>query len=361
MQPISRQEVILSSRRNRCISKLMVGLHRVIGSRLVPSRGDPDQIDASDCFGCEEYFPSAASWDICGPTTVPTSQKCMASEESLKNHIGIRMPIDENFSMKSSFVLILQQLSRSILILTLVCGSCFAADSGASSPMLPRRIVVPKLQAEIKIDGKLSESVWTKAAAVDPFFTNDAKGEGAEATRVRLWYDDTALYIGWVCEDTDIQATFTERDSKFWEEEVAEFFITSGKLERYFELQWNPLGGVFDAIIMNTLDEAGLSKTFEGDWSFTAKDMKSAVTVVGTVQKSDDKDQKWVVEVVVPFANLNEAPPKKGDVWRGNFYRFNRTRGKQPELLSWSPTRLSSFHEPSRFGYIEFGGPAQPN
>ena len=61
---------------------------------------------------------------------------------------------------------------------------------------------------------------------------------------MRVWYDDKALYLGWTCIDSDIQATFTKRDSKFWEEEVAEFFVTAKELKRYFELQWNPLGGV---------------------------------------------------------------------------------------------------------------------
>lgn len=257
--------------------------------------------------------------------------------------------------MKSSFPLSLHRLFRVILGSVILTAHAFAADISSNDLKLPRRIVVPKLNGKIKMDGKLNEAVWESAAVLAPFYTNDAKGPGTESTTVRFWYDSEAFYMSWVCEDSDIQATFTERDSKFWEEEVAEFFITSGNLERYFELQWNPLGGVFDAIIMNRLDEAGLSKGIEGDWSYTAEKMRSSVLVRGTVQKSSDTDERWQAEVRVPFADLNEATPKKGDVWRGNFYRFNRTEGKPAELLSWSPTRLPSFHQPSRFGYIEFG------
>src|SRR6185436_9796799 len=172
---------------------------------------------------------------------------------------------------------------------------------------------------------------------------------------VRAWYDDTALYLAWTCTDSDIQATFTARDSKFWEEEVAEFFITPKDLSRYFELQWNPLGGVFDAIITNEMDERGVSKKFEGDWSFTAKGMKSAVKLKGTAANSSDKDEFWQVEVMIPFADLNQSSPKPGDVWRANFYRFNRGKDQPVELLSWSPTMLPGFHLPSRFGYLEFG------
>ncbi len=231
------------------------------------------------------------------------------------------------------------------------------ADSTPAPKALPapKRVLIPKLKGPIKIDGDLTESVWTSAASIQPFSENDGSGKEREHTELRLWYDDTALYLGWICHDMDIQATFTNRDSKFWEEEVAEMFITSKALNKYFELQWNPLGGVFDAIITNTLNPKGVSKSFEGDWSFTAKGMKSAVTLKGTPNNSNDKDEFWQVEVMIPFADLGQTAPKSGEIWRGNFYRFNRTKGLPAEQLSWSPTLLPGFHQPSRFGFLEFG------
>src|SRR6266478_4729732 len=196
--------------------------------------------------------------------------------------------------------------------------STMAADNSIDLKSLPtpKRVVVPKLQGPVTVDGDLNEPVWTKAAVLSPFFHNDGSGPEREKTVVRIWYDDTALYLGWTCTDSDIQATFTARDSKFWEEEVVEFFVTSKTLNRYFELQWNPLGGVFDAIIDNKMDQQGVSTNFEGDWSFTAKGMKSAVKVKGTVGNSNDKDEMWQVEVALPFADLGELAPEPKDVWR---------------------------------------------
>jgi hypothetical protein len=162
--------------------------------------------------------------------------------------------------------------------------------------------------------------------------------------------------LGWTCQDIDILATLTNRDSKFWDEEVVEFFVTPDALTNYFELQWNPLGGVFDAIISNKLDPiTGVSKSFEGDWSFTAAGMRSAVKLVGTPNNSSDKDQFWQVEVRLPFSDLKVPAPRPGDIWRCNFYRFNRTTGMPAEALSWSPTWLPGFHEPNRFGFLKFG------
>jgi hypothetical protein len=219
----------------------------------------------------------------------------------------------------------------------------------------PKRVVVPKLHGPVTVDGELSEEVWTKAAVLSPFFQNDGSGPEREKTAVRIWYDETALYLGWTCTDSDIQATFPARDSKFWEEEVVELFVTSETLDRYFELQWNPLGGVFDAIIDNNLDQQRVSTNFTGDWGFTAKAMKSAAMVKGTVGNSNDKDEMWQVEVALPFTDLGEPTPKPMAVWRANLYRFNRKKDKPAELLSWSPTLFPSFHQPARFGYLEFG------
>ncbi len=246
------------------------------------------------------------------------------------------------------------------LILTLWLASSPA--SPAAEPSVdpktlpaPKRVVVPKLRGALTVDGELTEAVWAKAVVLKPFFKNDGSGREREHTEVRLWYDDTALYLGWTCTDADVQATFTARDSKFWEEEVAEFFVTPKELTRYFELQWNPLGGVFDATIQNQLDERGVSKNFDGDWSYTAKGMKSAVKLKGTAANSSDKDEFWQAEVMIPFADLGQATPKPKDIWRANFYRFNRGKDQPPELLSWSPTMLPGFHQPSRFGFLEFG------
>ncbi|HOJ59715.1 MAG TPA: carbohydrate-binding family 9-like protein [bacterium] len=219
----------------------------------------------------------------------------------------------------------------------------------------PNRVTVPKLSGVIQLDGLLDEAVWQKAAVLAPFQLNDGSAAGAESTEVRLWYDDQNLYIGWLCQDSDILATFTKRDSELWNEEVAECFITPQSLETYFELQWNPLGTIFDAIIHNRLDSNGFSRSIQGDWDWTAQGMTAKVVADGTVGQSGDQDRKWTVEVILPFSDLDQSTPKAGEVWRANFYRYNRWTGGKLELLSWSPTLTKTFHEPNRFGFLEFG------
>lgn len=231
------------------------------------------------------------------------------------------------------------------------------AQATATAPMPdPKSTIVPAIEAAVKIDGVLDERPWQNAARLTPFVRHDTMEPARVSTEVRVWYDRAALYLGWICEDGDIQATFTQRDSRFWEEEVVEFFVTPTTLERYFELQWNPLGGTFDAIITNEIAPDGRSRTFKGDWSYTATNMTFAVQVDGSVQNSSDRDRRWTVEARIPFVDLKVSTPASGDVWRGNFYRFNRDRDREPELLSWSPTILPGFHQPTRFGYLRFSG-----
>src|ERR1041385_2474927 len=125
-------------------------------------------------------------------------------------------------------------LLQTVLSLTITTTSALQASEPADPKTLPppKRVVVPKLTGAITMDGELNEPVWKKAAVLEPFYHNDGSGAEREHTTVRLWYDDAALYLGWTCTDVDIQATFTNRDSRFWEEEVVEFFITPKPLDR---------------------------------------------------------------------------------------------------------------------------------
>ena len=158
--------------------------------------------------------------------------------------------------------------------LTVVAGTLVplhtaAPQTAAATAPLPdpKSTMVPRIEGEVNIDGVLDEQPWQKAARLTPFVQHDTMGTARVRTEVRIWYDQAALYLGWICEDGDIQATLTGRDRRFWEEEVVEFFVTPAGLDRYFELQWNPLGGSFDAIIQNEIGSDGRSVKFQGDWS----------------------------------------------------------------------------------------------
>lgn len=254
---------------------------------------------------------------------------------------------------------------RAVLILVLIglLQNLFAVDPAAGDeapPELPS-VTIPRLSGAVTVDGHLDEAVWGAAVNVSGFQPASKRGGSpTEDTVLLLWYDETALYFGWQCADRDIRATMTARDSRFWEEEVVEVFLTAAALTRYFELEWNPLGGVFDAIIENTLDEEGRSLGIEGDWDWTAEGMTWAARMEGTSMNGDDRDTGWWVEVRLPFAALGEPAPAPGTRWRGNFFRINRHGWRTPESIAWSPPLTGTFHQPSRFGYLIFGDQPEP-
>src|SRR5882757_3695411 len=140
-------------------------------------------------------------------------------------------------------------------------SACKKPDVSGALPE-PKRVVIPKLHGTVTVDGDLSEPVWKQAAVIRPFFESDSGARERGQTELRLWYDDTAIYLGWICTDSDIQGTLTARDSELWFEEVVEFFITPKELNHYFEFEWNPLGAAFDATIDNDLDANGVSNGF---------------------------------------------------------------------------------------------------
>jgi hypothetical protein len=53
----------------------------------------------------------------------------------------------------------------------------------------------------------------------------------------------------------------------------------------------------------------------------------------------------------IPVAALGGSAPALGNHWRLNLFRCDRANHA---ALAWQPTLTGSFHEPERFGIIEF-------
>src|SRR5438132_8921837 len=75
-----------------------------------------------------------------------------------------------------------------------------------SSMPEPKSTIVPHIAANVKIDGVLDEGPWQKAARLTPLVAHDTMAAARVSTEVRIFYDEAAIYLGWICQDTDIQA-----------------------------------------------------------------------------------------------------------------------------------------------------------
>ena len=86
-----------------------------------------------------------------------------------------------------------------------------------------------------------------------------------------------------------------------------------------------------------------------------------AVAVLGTINKRDDEDKRWIVEMALPFKDAKgcgkyeiSLPPKLGDVWRVNFLRVDVSKGRPQRAGAWSPPLSGDFHTLASFGELAF-------
>jgi hypothetical protein len=171
---------------------------------------------------------------------------------------------------------------------------------------------------------------------------NITGGEPQQATVVQCAWSDFAFHVLFTCVDSEPWATITQRDGPLWEEEVVEVFIDPiGDFESYFELEVNPLNTVLDLVLRK--NRSGYRKDFAWDCG-------------GLRTEVYRSDEGWSAEFLIPFAALTPDTPRTGSEWRVNFCRIDRPKGASyRELSAWSPTVMTTFHVPQRFGLLQFG------
>jgi hypothetical protein len=206
---------------------------------------------------------------------------------------------------------------------------------------------VSRTTAPVKIDGKLNEAAWKKAAPVD-LVQNSNGAKLPYETWVKILYDDKFLYFSFYCQDENIWATMTKRDAHLWEEEVVEVFLQpDGAKKNYIELEVNPLGAMLDIYLLD------IRKPLVYE-SWNSAKLQWAVQLDGTVDGKPG-DRAWTCEIAFPLedaATAPDFPPRAGDTWRMN---LNRVEVKPaPALLSWSPTGKDDFHMPEMWGKLIF-------
>lgn len=225
------------------------------------------------------------------------------------------------------------------------------------------KLRVPKLPAgtQLKIDGVLDEAEWRRAAATRPFVNAQSGKRDRDSKlggRVKLLYDDDALYLGFDIKDVDVQGGFpkTAKDPHLWTADTVEIMIDpdgDGDNNDYYEIQINPQNLVFDSHFEQYKRPRGGPEGPFGNQDWSAE-LTSKVTVDGTLDKSDDEDKGYVVEAAIPwkaFHKAKQVPPKPGDDWRMNFYAIEKNAG-----VAWSPLLgTGDFHRAARFGHVTWG------
>ena len=246
--------------------------------------------------------------------------------------------------------------SRRAIAATLTVSGLQAAPKNVRVPVLHVEKLEPT--ATIKLDGKLDEPAWKTAASTGPLVdvrsgdVNQALPVNGEA---KVLWSDAGLYVGFIVSQKDVIGGFKkgDQDPHLWTKDTVEIMVDpdgDGDNKDYYEIQVNPQNLVFDSQF-----DAYNEPKVEPDGPFGHQEwsanLKSAVSVDGTLDKSTDEDRGYTVELLVPwksFAKAAKLPPEPGSSWRVNFYAMKNNGG-----VAWSPTLgQGNFHKASRFGRI---------
>ncbi|HET6279933.1 MAG TPA: carbohydrate-binding family 9-like protein [Polyangia bacterium] len=224
-----------------------------------------------------------------------------------------------------------------------------------------KRYVARMINKPIKLDGKLDDAAWAEAPSTGPFVNTMTGGAADQKTEAKLLWDNKYLYVAFDNSDSDIWAKLNKRDDKLWTEEADELMIDAdGNGKTYVEIQVAPNGTVFDTYLPEYRKYEDSIDPKKKPYSWNSK-LNAKVQVNGTLNKRDDQDKGWTVELAIPLEDVKglsaegpKMPPSPGDTWRFNMFRLD-VPAKGPQASGWSPPMVGDFHALDKFGDLVFG------
>lgn len=187
------------------------------------------------------------------------------------------------------------------------------------------------------------EDPWAVPEGCEPLLLRRATDGAAPrlATRVALYHDGECLTALFLAADDGIVATHLRHDAPLWQEDVVELFLAPETPARYFEIEVNPRGTTFDAIIDSP---DGVRRTMKTDLEWTCAGLFAAV-------RATEHATETVIRI--PFASLRATPQNE---WRANLFRIDRSAAHGDEFSAWQPTLLTpaDFHVTAAFGRLRF-------
>ncbi len=210
---------------------------------------------------------------------------------------------------------------------------------------------VKTIKEKVIVDGRLSDKAWASATPFTLLFPWEEQTGKKQRTTVRLLRDQTYLYVGYECEDTDLTALLENHDDPVYKDDCVEIFIRPNEQsDHYVGLEMNARGVLYDYFY----PYPGKN---ERDFNLAGVLLKTHLR--GTLNQSSDQDQGWTLELAIPWQSLSKVaeqlPPAKNEQWR---VQINRWDGTEPNrrLSMWCPSgwKKPNPHNPERFGNLMF-------
>jgi Carbohydrate family 9 binding domain-like len=239
---------------------------------------------------------------------------------------------------------------------------------GPAIDLPPRGYVCYRASGPLVIDGKLDDSAWANAPWSESFrdIEGDLRPDPPLRTRMKMLWDDSALYIAADIQEPHVWGTITKHDAVIFHDNDFEVFINpDGDGHNYGEFEMNARNATWDLLLTKPYKDSGRAVD---SWEIAG--LKTGVQVDGTINDPRDVDRGWTVEIALPWKSLKElshcpVPPRDGHQWRINFSRVewdvdivNGEYHKVPERPEhnwvWSPQGVIDMHRPERWGIVQF-------
>ena len=194
-------------------------------------------------------------------------------------------------------------------------------------------VAIPRLAAEVIVDGSLAEPVWAQAARLTGFQQyQPADGRPAdEHTEARVFYSRDAIYFAILASarnSASIRATIADRDNLGNDDRVTIYLDTFNDKRRAYFFVVNPLGAQGDGVRTEGASSAGNIFGGNVDWNPDFRfESKGQVT-----------DSGYVVEVRIPFKSLR-FPTSEPQTWGVNVVRNVQATGFED---TWTDARRAT-------------------
>lgn len=222
-------------------------------------------------------------------------------------------------------------------------------------------------------DGDLTKDFWKDAEWIEDFhdIEGDTRPSPWKKTRVRLLWDDEALYVGAQLFDDTIWAYETDPNKPTYVDNDFEIFLApQDSSHRYFEMEMNARNVLWDLYM-----ERPQRDCVRRILSWDILGIRHAVKIDGRLNDPSAENRFWSVELRIPWfslraCGLDECYPSRhepfpGEIWRLDFSRVEWETDvidgkyvKRPDTPEhnwlWAPTGVIDAHMPEMWGYLIF-------
>ena len=235
--------------------------------------------------------------------------------------------------------------AKSVYVALLKPGEVFAPVEGAAGagvePVVDTDEVFPAAYVEdFTVDGDMTKAVWQKAKRVPELLVCRSKAELGCKSDIRILYSKTAIYIGatfWQ-DMAKMTAQYDQRDMPIWGDDNIEVFLfaPSENGNRLYQFVLNPINSFADL-----------------------RDGNKSYWVRGNKHATKRFDDRWTLELKLPFAGIPIERPVAGDFIG---VRFCRTVHAPKMMVGTSPVLLAPGHcQRARFAKLLFAKPEGPD